>query len=150
MRTAPLLLTLFLSLTLGGRAQNMAPPELPAAATTALRDSLEEARAYHHHVWRDTSPVNGDGSVTEVRRLCRRLSDTWPRPLIVKLPYSLSNTLALIDVAIGSGADAISIGGGFPAAVVDRTHHRDVVGNLLAWAVASGLPPHAGTGSPLS
>jgi dihydroorotate dehydrogenase (NAD+) catalytic subunit len=65
--------------------------------------------------------LDGDGSVTEVRRLCRRLSDTWPRPLIVKLPYGLSNTLALIEVAIGGGADAISIGGGFPAAVVDQS-----------------------------
>jgi inorganic pyrophosphatase len=64
MRTVPLLLTLLLSLTLGGQAQHMAPAALPAAATTALRDSLEAARAYRHHVWRDTSPVNGDGSVT--------------------------------------------------------------------------------------
>ena len=39
------------------------PMELPAAATVQLSRSLEAAAAHPTHVWRDTPPVNEDGSV---------------------------------------------------------------------------------------
>ena len=39
------------------------PLELPAAATVQLSRSLEAAAAHPTHVWRDTPPVNEDGSV---------------------------------------------------------------------------------------
>jgi dihydroorotate dehydrogenase (NAD+) catalytic subunit len=64
--------------------------------------------------------LDGDDSLPEFRRLCRRLSNTWPRPLIVKLPYGLADSLTLIGAAAESGVDAISLGGGFPAGVIDR------------------------------
>jgi inorganic pyrophosphatase len=39
------------------------PRELPARATAQLADSLEAARQHASHVWRDTPPMNADGTV---------------------------------------------------------------------------------------
>lgn len=39
------------------------PGELPAAASTQLARSLEASAPHARHVWRDTAPVNPDGSV---------------------------------------------------------------------------------------
>lgn len=39
------------------------PPVLPAAAAEALAKSLAAAAPHAHHVWRDTAPVNADGTV---------------------------------------------------------------------------------------
>jgi inorganic pyrophosphatase len=46
-------------------AQDVGRPQdvLPAPATTRLAESLEAARRHATHVWRDTVPFNGDGSV---------------------------------------------------------------------------------------
>lgn len=63
-----------------------------------------------------------DDNLPELRRMYRRLRDAWPRPLIVKLPYGLTNTLALVDAAGDAGVDAVSLGGGFPARIVERGH----------------------------
>lgn len=42
-----------------------APPQvLPAVAAKQLADSLAASRAHARHVWRDTPPVNADGTVT--------------------------------------------------------------------------------------
>jgi len=40
-----------------------APLRLPAAAATQLTRSLEAAKAHPRHVWRDTPPINADGTV---------------------------------------------------------------------------------------
>jgi inorganic pyrophosphatase len=39
------------------------PPTLPPAAQTQLARSLAAAASHPHHVWRDTPPVNPDGTV---------------------------------------------------------------------------------------
>ena len=46
-------------------AQSPQPPldVLPTLGTTQLDKSLEAATAHRSHVWRDTPPVNGDGTV---------------------------------------------------------------------------------------
>ena len=46
-------------------AQNTSPPPdtLPASATGALAASLDAAHTHATHVWRDTAPLNGDGTV---------------------------------------------------------------------------------------
>lgn len=57
---------LLVALTLPGAllAQTGAPPSvLPARATVRLAESLEAARAHQRHVWRDTAPINADGTV---------------------------------------------------------------------------------------
>jgi inorganic pyrophosphatase len=40
-----------------------APQRLPAAAATQLTRSLDAAKAHARHVWRDTPPINADGTV---------------------------------------------------------------------------------------
>jgi dihydroorotate dehydrogenase (NAD+) catalytic subunit len=68
----------------------------------------------------DAAWLDDDDNLPEFGRICRRLSDTWPRPLIVKLPYGLTDTIILVDAAGDAGVDAVSLGGGFPARIVDR------------------------------
>ena len=41
----------------------MPPYELPAAAVQRLADGLAGSRAHKSHVWRDTAPLNPDGTV---------------------------------------------------------------------------------------
>jgi len=58
-------------------AQNLAVPPsvLPASATTALTTGLTAALAHATHVWRDTAPINDDGTVNayiEIERGDRR------------------------------------------------------------------------------
>jgi inorganic pyrophosphatase len=51
------------------------PKELPASATTQLARSLAAASAHTRHVWRDSAPVNPDGTVNgyiEISRGDRR------------------------------------------------------------------------------
>jgi inorganic pyrophosphatase len=40
-----------------------APQRLPAAAATQLTRSLDAAKAHARHAWRDTPPLNADGTV---------------------------------------------------------------------------------------
>jgi inorganic pyrophosphatase len=46
-----------------GQAAPTAPDILPAPAAAKLNASLRAAKPHTTHVWRDTSPVNGDGTV---------------------------------------------------------------------------------------
>lgn len=66
------------------------------------------------------SHLTDDGSARDLQHLCRQLSDNWPRPLLVKLPYGLPNLRTLVEAAAEGGADAVVLGGGFPARAVDR------------------------------
>ena len=51
--------------------------ELPAPATTQLTRSLDEARAYSRHLWRDTPPINGDGTVNGYVEISRGDRRKW-------------------------------------------------------------------------
>jgi dihydroorotate dehydrogenase (NAD+) catalytic subunit len=90
--------------------------------------------------------LTGNDSALEVQWLCRRLSDTWPRPLIVKLPYGLTDTRILIDAATEGGADAISLGGGLPARVLNRggaTDWRRLLSGRIVGPAMHPLALHA-------
>ena len=50
------------TLTLNAQSSS-APLRLPAAAATQLTRSLDAAKAHQRHVWRDTPPINADGTV---------------------------------------------------------------------------------------
>jgi inorganic pyrophosphatase len=52
-------------LTLGAAAQTLGTPPrtLPAGATEQLGRSLDASRQHASHVWRDTPPVNADGTI---------------------------------------------------------------------------------------
>jgi inorganic pyrophosphatase len=57
-------------------AQQLSPPvELPPMASTKLAESLDASKAHRSSVWRDTPPMNGDGTVNgyiEISRGDRR------------------------------------------------------------------------------
>ena len=55
--------------------QSSPPVELPAVATARLVDSLEASKPHVTHVWRDTPPINQDGTINgyvEITRGDRR------------------------------------------------------------------------------
>ena len=51
--------------------------ELPAVATTQLTRSLAEAKTYPKHVWRDTPPINDDGTVNGYVEISRGDRRKW-------------------------------------------------------------------------
>ena len=63
----------------GLAAQNPQPPlgVLPPIATTQLSASLEAATAHPRHIWRDTPPVNDDGTVNAYVEISRGDRRKW-------------------------------------------------------------------------
>ena len=53
----------FFSLVLFAQTIGAPPRELPATATGQLNEGLAVARAHPRHIWRDTPPVNTDGTI---------------------------------------------------------------------------------------
>ena len=51
------------------QSQRLAPDTLPATAVAQLEKSLEAARVHSRHVWRDTPPINDDGTVKRLPEL---------------------------------------------------------------------------------
>jgi inorganic pyrophosphatase len=67
-----------------GHAQNTASarstrisPELPVAAATQLSQSLAKSQVYTQHVWRDTPPINDDGTVNGYIEIARGDRTKW-------------------------------------------------------------------------
>jgi len=61
-------------------AQGGAQPPLdvlPPVATTALVESLKKAEAHRKHVWRDTAPINPDGTVNGYIEIARGDRRKW-------------------------------------------------------------------------
>lgn len=54
-----------------------APSELPSLATTQLMKSLEHAEAHAHHPWRDTPPLDADGTVNAFVEIARGDRRKW-------------------------------------------------------------------------
>jgi hypothetical protein len=50
---------------------------LPAAGTTQLSASLDAATGHSRHTWRDTPPVNNDGTVNAYIEISRGDRDKW-------------------------------------------------------------------------
>jgi inorganic pyrophosphatase len=57
--------------------QPAAPVELPAAATTQLVESLEASKTHASHVWRDTPPINADGTINGYVEITRGDRRKW-------------------------------------------------------------------------
>ena len=53
------------------------PAELPAAAVAKLQSSLQAARPHPMHVWRDTAPVNPDGTINAYVEIPRGERRKW-------------------------------------------------------------------------
>jgi len=54
-----------------------APATLPALGTSQFAKSLEVARAHATHVWRDTPPLNADGTVNGYVEIARGDRRKW-------------------------------------------------------------------------
>jgi inorganic pyrophosphatase len=62
----------------GLAAQSGPPPNLlPASATTQLSASLDAATGHTPHTWRDTPPVNDDGTVNGYIEIARGDRNKW-------------------------------------------------------------------------
>ena len=57
--------------------ESPAPDALPAAAVAQLARSLDAARGYSAHVWRDTPPTNADGTVNAYVEIPRGDRRKW-------------------------------------------------------------------------
>jgi inorganic pyrophosphatase len=57
--------------------QSPAPRVLPAVATTRLASSLDAAAAHRQHTWRDTAPLNADGTVNAYIEIARGDRRKW-------------------------------------------------------------------------
>ena len=71
------------SLTLHAQSLPAAPPVLPAAAVAQLSRSLGAAKTHARHVWRDTPPLNADGTVNGYVEIPRDDRRKWEFDLAV-------------------------------------------------------------------
>ena len=53
------------------------PTALPEAAAEKLRESVADARPHDRHGWRDTAPLNDDGTVNVYVEIARGSSEKW-------------------------------------------------------------------------
>jgi inorganic pyrophosphatase len=65
------------------------PPELPAAATAALARSVAASKAHRTHVWRDTPPLNADGTLNGYIEIARGDRRKWE--------YDMARNARVID-----------------------------------------------------
>jgi dihydroorotate dehydrogenase (NAD+) catalytic subunit len=70
-----------------------------------------------------------------VQDLTARVRGVWPGPLLAKLPYSPHTAAGLAGAARDGGADALSLGGGFPGTASVRgdghSTYRPMTGRLV-------------------
>jgi inorganic pyrophosphatase len=60
-----------------GAQNDMRPPTLPATAVKTLAASLAAARSHTKHAWRDTPPINSDGTVNAYIEIGRGDRRKW-------------------------------------------------------------------------
>jgi len=72
-----LLCAVLLPLAAAGQSGAMAPRVLPGKAVTVLDASLESAGRHDRHVWRDTPPVNSDGTINAYVEIARGDRRKW-------------------------------------------------------------------------
>lgn len=60
-----------MSMTLAAQSFDPAPNSLPVAARTKLAESLKASAPHTRHVWRDTPPVNADGTINGYIEIAR-------------------------------------------------------------------------------
>ena len=72
-----LLMAILLPWAVHARQAGQPPDTLPAVATRALAASLEAARSHTKHQWRDTPPMNSDGTVNAYVEIARGDRRKW-------------------------------------------------------------------------
>ena len=74
---AAVLVLLVVSTLAAAKGEEGAPTTLPVAATTELTRSFEAAMRHRSHVWRDTPPLNRDGTVNGYIEIARGDVRKW-------------------------------------------------------------------------
>ena len=74
---AALAVVIMAGAALGAGRDTRAPATLPAQASTQLSRSLEGAARHRSHVWRDTPPLNDDGTVNGYVEISRGDRRKW-------------------------------------------------------------------------
>jgi inorganic pyrophosphatase len=77
MSIARVLAVVALPCALAAQAAATPPDLLPSTAVTRLRQSLDAATRHRNHVWRDTAPVNADGTVNAYVEIPRGERRKW-------------------------------------------------------------------------
>ena len=87
-------------------AQLVAPPrELPAVAVVQLARSLTAAKETTHNVWRDTTPLNADGTVTGYIEIARGDRRKWE--------FDIAHNARAIDRVMPAGVGGYPVNYGF-------------------------------------
>ena len=115
-----------LPLLLAVQAPDYLPRELPAPATAQLVASLRASEGRERHVWRDTPPLNADGTVNayieiprgelrkfelDMRANARAVDRVMPRALAYPVNYGIVPQSVFYD---GDPFDALVLGPALP------------------------------------
>ena len=98
------LLAVVLPLAADGQITRV-PDVLPAPATKALGDSLKAAEPHTRHVWRDTAPINSDGTINAYVEISRGDRRKWE--------FDMAADLRTIDRMIPEDVGGYPINYGF-------------------------------------
>jgi inorganic pyrophosphatase len=94
-----------LTAVLVARQPGAIPTELPATAVAQLAKSLAESRAHASHVWRDTPPLNEDGTVNAYVEISRGDRRKWE--------FSMAANRRVIDRVIPERVGGYPVNYGF-------------------------------------
>ena len=90
---------------LGWQVSGEPPRVLPAPAVAQLSRSLAESKAHTRHVWRDTEPLNGDGTVNGYVEIARGDRRKWE--------FDIGRNRRAVDRIIPSKIGAYPVNYGF-------------------------------------
>jgi inorganic pyrophosphatase len=156
---------LALPVLLAAQAASSLSRELPAPATAQLATSIAEAKAHGRHVWRDTPPVNSDGTVNayieiprggkqkfefDMKANARAVDRVMPDALAYPVNYGIVPQSVFYD---GDPFDALVLGPALPGGtfvrgvIVGVMYMEDEKGIdskvVLSVPDAEGKPRHA-------
>jgi inorganic pyrophosphatase len=106
---------------LAGAALASGPPDvLPASAAAQLKKSLQAAAGHTKHVWRDTAPLNGDGTLNGYVEISRGDRRKWE--------FDIPSNALKIDRIIPESIGAYPVNYGFvPQTISYDTDPFDVL-----------------------
>ncbi len=104
------------------------PRELPAAATTQLARSLAASEAHAKHVWRDTPPLNDDGTVNAYIEIARGDRRKWE--------FDMGANARAIDRVMPEALGGYPVNYGF----VPQTVSVQMATHLMSWCSVRRFP----------
>jgi inorganic pyrophosphatase len=102
---SPRLSAILAGLLLVWQVPGVPPPVLPASAVAQLSRSLEDSRPHARHVWRDTEPLNRDGTLTGYVEIARGDRRKWE--------FDIARNVRVIDRIIPANVGGYPVNYGF-------------------------------------